>query len=122
MLTAYDMRISDWSSCVCPSDLSANHAFAMYPGLTAGAIGAIMAKASPELQARFVPNMVSGKWAGTMNLTEPHAGTDLGLIRTRAEPRGDGSYSITGTTIFISGGEHDLTEKDRKSTRLNSSQ
>src|SRR3546814_4090085 len=69
-----------------------------------------MAKASPELQARFVPNMVSGKWAGTMNLTEPHAGTDLGLIRTRAEPRGDGSYSITGTKIFISGGEHDLTE------------
>lgn len=90
--------------------ISANQAFAMYPGLTAGAIGAIMAKASPELQARFVPNMVSGKWAGTMNLTEPHAGTDLGLIRTRAEPRGDGSYSITGTKIFISGGEHDLTE------------
>src|SRR3546814_1204576 len=66
----------------------------MYPGLTAGAIGAIMAKASPELQARFVPHMVSGKWAGTMNLTEPHAGTDLGLIRPRAEPRGDGSYKI----------------------------
>src|SRR3546814_13692911 len=66
-----------------------------------------MAKASPALQDRFVPNMVSGKWAGTMNLTEPHAGTDLRIIRTRAEPRGDGSYSITGTKIFISGGPHD---------------
>lgn len=90
--------------------ISANQALAMYPGLTAGAVGAILAKASPELQAKFVPNMVSGKWAGTMNLTEPHAGTDLGLIRTRAEPQPDGGYSITGTKIFISGGEQDLTE------------
>jgi len=89
---------------------SANMAFAMYPGLTNGAIGAILAKASPELQQRYVPKMVSGEWTGTMNLTEPHAGTDLGLIRTRAVPQADGSYAITGTKIFISAGEHDLTE------------
>ena len=89
---------------------SANMAFAMYPGLTNGAIGAILAKASPELQQRYVPKMVSGEWTGTMNLTEPHAGTDLGLIRTRAMPQADGSYAITGTKIFISAGEHDLTE------------
>lgn len=89
---------------------SANQAFAMYPGLTNGAIGAILAKASPELQQLYVPKMVSGEWAGTMNLTEPQCGTDLGLIRTRAVPEADGSYSITGTKIFISAGEHDLTD------------
>lgn len=89
---------------------SANMAFAMYPGLTNGAIGAVLAKASPELQQRYVPKMVSGEWTGTMNLTEPQAGTDLGLIRTRAVPQADGSYAITGTKIFISAGEHDLTE------------
>jgi alkylation response protein AidB-like acyl-CoA dehydrogenase len=87
---------------------SANQAFAMYPGLTNGAIGAILAKASPELQQRYLPKMVSGEWCGTMNLTEPQCGTDLGLIRTRAVPQADGSYSITGTKIFISAGEHDL--------------
>ena len=88
----------------------ANQAFAMYPGLTAGAVAAIMAKASDELKAKFVPNMGSCKWGGTMNLTEPHCGTDLGLIRTRAVPQADGSYSVTGTKIFISSGDHDLTE------------
>lgn len=89
---------------------SANMSFAMYPGLTNGAIGALLAKASPELQRRYVPKMVSGEWAGTMNLTESQCGTDLGLIRTRATPQADGSYSITGTKIFISAGEHDLAE------------
>jgi len=90
--------------------ISANMGFAMYNGLTIGAIGALMAKGTPEQQATFVPRMVSGEWGGTMNLTEPHCGTDLGLIRTRAEPRDDGSYAITGTKIFISSGEHDLTD------------
>ncbi|MCC2600890.1 acyl-CoA dehydrogenase C-terminal domain-containing protein [Sphingopyxis yananensis] len=90
--------------------MSANQAFAMYPGLTQGAISAILVKGSAELQAKYVPKMVSGEWGGTMNLTEPHCGTDLGLIRTRAVPNGDGSYAISGTKIFISSGEHDLTE------------
>ncbi|MGN6358024.1 MAG: acyl-CoA dehydrogenase C-terminal domain-containing protein [Novosphingobium sp.] len=89
---------------------ASNQAFAMYPGLTNGAISALLAKASPELKTRYVPKMVSGEWLGTMNLTEPHAGTDLGLIRTRAVPRADGSFAITGTKIFISAGEHDLSE------------
>ena len=89
--------------------ISANMAFAMYPGLTHGAIASLLVKGSPEQQAKYVPKMVSGEWGGTMNLTEPQCGTDLGLIRTRAEPNADGSYSITGTKIFISSGEHDLT-------------
>ncbi|WP_448501472.1 acyl-CoA dehydrogenase C-terminal domain-containing protein [Sphingomonas sp.] len=89
--------------------ISANMAFAMYPGLTHGAIAALLAKGSDAQKAKYVPKMVSGEWGGTMNLTEPHCGTDLGLIKTRAEPRGDGSYAITGTKIFISSGEHDLT-------------
>ena len=90
--------------------ISANMAFAMYPGLAHGAIAALVVKGSPEQQAKYLPRMVSGEWGGTMNLTEPQCGTDLGLIRTRAEPQADGSYSITGTKIFISAGEHDLTE------------
>ncbi len=89
---------------------SANQAFSMYPGLTAGAISAILAKGSPEQQAKYVPKMVTCQWLGTMNLTEPQCGTDLGLIRTRAVPQADGTYAITGTKIFISSGEHDLTE------------
>jgi alkylation response protein AidB-like acyl-CoA dehydrogenase len=89
---------------------SANQAFAMYPGLANGSISAISSKGSPEQQAMYLPKMVSGEWLGTMNLTEPHCGTDLGLIRTRAEPQADGSYSITGTKIFISAGDHDLCE------------
>jgi alkylation response protein AidB-like acyl-CoA dehydrogenase len=89
---------------------SSNQSFSMYPGLTNGAISAIMVKASPELQQRYVPKMVSKEWLGTMNLTEPHCGTDLGLIRSKAVPQLDGTYSITGTKIFISAGEHDLVE------------
>jgi len=89
---------------------SANQAFSMYPGLTAGAISAILAKGSPEQKAKYVPKMVTCEWLGTMNLTEPQCGTDLGLIRTRAVPQADGTYAITGTKIFISSGEHDLAE------------
>ncbi|KQS04771.1 acyl-CoA dehydrogenase [Sphingomonas sp. Leaf357] len=89
--------------------ISANMAFAMYPGLTHGAIAALLVKGTDEQKAKYVPKMVSGEWGGTMNLTEPQCGTDLGLIRTRAEPNADGSYAITGTKIFISSGEHDLT-------------
>jgi alkylation response protein AidB-like acyl-CoA dehydrogenase len=90
--------------------LSANQAFEMYHGLTAGAIASILTKGSDEQKAKYLPNMVSGRWTGTMNLTEPHCGTDLGLLKTRAEPQPDGSYKITGTKIFISSGEHDLAE------------
>ncbi|HSG35538.1 MAG TPA: acyl-CoA dehydrogenase C-terminal domain-containing protein, partial [Sphingomonadaceae bacterium] len=75
-----------------------------------GAVSAILATASVELKQKYLPNMVSGKWLGTMNLTEPHCGTDLGMIRTKAEPQGDGTYAISGTKIFISAGEHDLAE------------
>jgi alkylation response protein AidB-like acyl-CoA dehydrogenase len=88
----------------------ANMAFAMYPGLTNGAVNALLVKGSPEQQATYLPKMIANEWLGTMNLTEPQCGTDLGLIRTRAEPQLDGSYAITGTKIFISAGEHDLTE------------
>ncbi len=90
--------------------ISANMAFAMYPGLTLGAMAAIRAVGSPEQQARYLPKMVEGSWCGTMNLTEPHCGTDLGLLRTKAEPQADGSYRVTGTKIFISAGEHDMAE------------
>ncbi|MGN6377109.1 MAG: acyl-CoA dehydrogenase C-terminal domain-containing protein [Sphingomonas sp.] len=90
--------------------IASNMAFAMYPGLTHGAIAALLAKGSDAQKATYVPNMIAGKWSGTMNLTEPPCGTALGLLRTRAEPQGDGSYRITGTKIFISSGEHDLTE------------
>ncbi len=89
---------------------SGNMAFAMYPGLTHGAISSILAKGSEEQKAKFVPKMLSGEWTGTMNLTEPHCGTDLGLIRTKAEPNDDGSHAITGTKIFISSGEHDMAD------------
>ena len=89
---------------------AANQAFAMFPGLTNSAIMAIETWASDELKAKYLPKMVSGHWTGTMNLTESHCGTDLGLLRTKAEPVGDGSYKITGTKIFISAGEQDLTE------------
>src|SRR3974390_1379500 len=87
---------------------SANMAFAMYPGLTQGAIAALVVHGTPELQTRYLPKLVTGEWTGTMNLTEPQCGTDLGLIRTKAVKQGDGSYKITGTKIFISAGEHDL--------------
>ncbi|MFN0262440.1 acyl-CoA dehydrogenase C-terminal domain-containing protein [Tepidamorphus sp. 3E244] len=89
---------------------SANMAFGMYPGLTAGAYAAIDKHGSGEQKNLYLPKLASGEWSGTMNLTEPHCGTDLGLIRTKAVPRDDGSFSITGTKIFISAGEHDLTD------------
>ena len=96
--------------CVEEFMATANQAFAMYPGLTGGAVAAILAKGSEEQQQAYLPKMISGEWTGTMNLTEPHCGTDLGLIRTKAEPQDDGSYAITGTKIFISSGEHDLAD------------
>jgi acyl-CoA dehydrogenase len=89
---------------------SANMAFAMYPGLTMGAIAALNVHGSDEQKRTYLPKMIEGVWSGTMNLTEPHCGTDLGLIKTKAVPNGDGSYSITGTKIFISAGEQDITE------------
>ncbi|HUE79561.1 MAG TPA: acyl-CoA dehydrogenase C-terminal domain-containing protein [Sphingomicrobium sp.] len=90
--------------------LSANQSFEMFQGLTSGAIASLLIKGTDEQKAKYVPNMVSGRWTGTMNLTEPHCGTDLGLLKTRANPNPDGSYSITGTKIFISSGEHDISE------------
>ncbi len=87
---------------------SANMAFGMYPGLTQGAIAALTLHGSAEQKALYLPKLMAGTWTGTMNLTEPQAGTDLGLIRTRATPKADGSYAITGSKIFISSGEHDL--------------
>jgi 3-(methylsulfanyl)propanoyl-CoA dehydrogenase len=89
---------------------SANMAFSMYAGLTQGALAALIAHGTPEQRAAYVPKMVAGRWTGTMNLTEPHCGTDLGLLRTKAVKQGDGSYKLTGTKIFISAGEHDLAE------------
>ena len=88
---------------------SSNLAFSMYSGLIQGAVAALIAHGTDEQKTLYIPRMASGEWAGTMNLTEPHCGTDLGLLRTKAVPRGDGSYAITGTKIFISGGEQDLT-------------
>ena len=89
---------------------AANMAFNMYSGLTHGAYSAIHAHGSDEQKATYLPKLVTCEWTGTMNLTEPHAGTDLGLLRTRAEPQDDGSYRITGQKIFISAGDHDLAE------------
>ncbi|HXW27698.1 MAG TPA: acyl-CoA dehydrogenase C-terminal domain-containing protein [Xanthobacteraceae bacterium] len=89
---------------------SANMAFTMYAGLTQGAIAAIYVHGSPEQRATYLPNMIAGHWTGTMNLTEAHCGTDLGLLRTKAVPQPDGSYKITGTKIFISAGEHYLAD------------
>ncbi len=89
---------------------SANHAFNMYHGLTGAAVSSILAKGSEDLKQKYVPKMVSGDWCGTMNLTEPHCGTDLGLIKSKAEPQADGSYKISGTKIFISAGEHGMSE------------
>ncbi|MGG7643763.1 acyl-CoA dehydrogenase C-terminal domain-containing protein [Rhodovulum sp. YNF3179] len=90
--------------------VSANMAFNMYQGLTHGAYSTIHAHGSEAQKATYLPKMVSGEWSGTMNLTEPQCGTDLGLIRTKAEPQDDGSYRITGQKIWISAGEHDLSE------------
>ncbi len=90
--------------------VSANMAFAMYPGLTQGAIAALIQHGTPAQKATYLPKMIEGRWTGTMNLTEPHCGTDLGLLRTKAVKQPDGSYRISGTKIFISAGEHDLAE------------
>ncbi len=98
------------ASAVSEYVLSANQAFEMYHGLTAGAIASLLVKGTDEQKRMYVPKMVAGTWTGTMNLTEPHCGTDLGLIKTKAEPNDDGSYAISGTKIFISSGEHDLSE------------
>lgn len=89
---------------------SSNMAFAMYPGLTGGAIKAIMSSGTPEQKQTYLPKMIAGDWTGTMNLTEPHCGTDLGLLKTKAVPNGDGTYKISGQKIFISAGEHDMSD------------
>jgi len=88
----------------------ASAAFSMYPGLTAGAWAGIHANASDELKAKYLPKMTTGEWTGTMNLTEPQCGTDLGMVRTKAVPQADGSYKITGQKIWISAGEHDFAD------------
>src|SRR5471030_2059340 len=98
------------SQVVTEFQSSANMAFSMYGGLTMGATAALMVHGKPEQKNLFVPKMVAGEWTGTMNLTEPQCGTDLGLLRTKAVKQADGSYKISGTKIFISAGEHDLTE------------
>ena len=89
---------------------SANQAWTMYPGLTHGAYECLHAHGTPEQKAMYLPKLTSGEWTGTMCLTEPHCGTDLGMLRTKAEPQADGSYRITGGKIFISSGEHDLAD------------
>ena len=89
---------------------AANQAFTMYQGLTHGAASAILTHGTEDQKATYLPNMVSCEWTGTMNLTEPHCGTDLGLMRTKADPQGDGSYKISGQKIFISAGEHDMAD------------
>ena len=89
---------------------AANMAFSMYPGLTMGAMAALLVHGTEEQKQMYVQRMVTGDWTGTMNLTEPHCGTDLGLLKTKAVPNGDGSYAISGTKIFISAGEHDMAE------------
>lgn len=90
--------------------ISANMSLMMYPGLTQGAIAAIITHGTDEQKALWLPKLVEGVWTGTMNLTEPHCGTDLGLLRTKAVPNGDGTYRISGQKIFISAGEHDMSD------------
>jgi alkylation response protein AidB-like acyl-CoA dehydrogenase len=89
---------------------TANWSWLMYPGLSHGCIKTLEAHGSPQQKAQYLPHLVSGKWTGTMCLTEAHCGSDLGLLRTKAEPQADGSYAITGTKIFISAGEHDMAD------------
>src|SRR5262245_58796543 len=119
---------SGWSGLPCPEDYggqnlpetvamavcevwnSANMSFGLCPLLTQGAIDALEAGGSDAIKALYLPRMISGEWTGTMNLTEPQAGSDLSGITTRARPAGDGTYRITGTKIFITYGDHDLTE------------
>jgi len=89
---------------------SANHSWAMYPGLSQGCIETLKAHGTPEQQKMFLNNLVGGQWTGTMCLTEPHCGSDLGMLKCKAEPNDDGSYNLTGTKIFISAGEHDMSD------------
>jgi acyl-CoA dehydrogenase len=98
------------SQAVNEFQISANMAFSMYGGLTMGATAALLVHGTAEQKQTYVPKMIAGEWTGTMNLTEPHCGTDLGLLRTKAVRQPDGSFSITGTKIFISAGEHDLAD------------
>ncbi|KWV48722.1 acyl-CoA dehydrogenase [Bradyrhizobium macuxiense] len=98
------------SQAVNEFQISANMAFSMYGGLTMGATAALLVHGTPEQKKTYVPKMVAGEWTGTMNLTEPHCGTDLGLLRTKAVRQADGSFKISGTKIFISAGEHDLAD------------
>ena len=98
------------NQCLYEMMNSANQAWTMYPGLSHGAYAALHTHGSAAQKALYLPKLTSGQWTGTMCLTEAHCGTDLGLLRSKAEPLGDGSYRITGTKIFISAGEHDLTE------------
>ncbi len=126
---AYRQYVADgWASLCGPADaggqglpeslggavgemlVSANMSWKLYSGLTDSAVLCVARHAPAELRNLYLPKLVSGVWSGTMVLTEPHAGTDLGLMRTRAEPAGDGSYRVSGTKIFITSGEHDLTE------------
>jgi len=99
-----------WHIAAGEMQSAANMAFAMYPGLTNGATKAIEIGGSEEQKKTYLPKMISGEWTGTMNLTEPHCGTDLGLLKTKAVPNADGSYKITGQKIFISAGEHDMAD------------
>ena len=92
---------------------ASNMAFGMYPGLSMGAFRSLALHGNDEQKKIYLPKLASGEWAGTMNLTEPQCGTDLGLIRTKAAPQADGSYKITGTKIFISAGEHDPHQEHR---------
>ena len=98
-----------WHIAAGEMQSAANMAFAMYPGLTNGAVAAIKIGGSEEQKNTYLPKMIAGEWTGTMNLTEPHCGTDLGLLKTKAVPNPDGSYKITGQKIFISAGEHDMS-------------
>ena len=97
---------AQYEEMLCSADI----AFSLYPGLTSGAIMTLDLHASEELKQRYLPKMAAGEWTGTMCLTEPHAGTDLGIIKSKAVPNDDGSYAISGTKIFITGGEHDLAD------------
>src|ERR1700761_342542 len=97
------------SQTVTEFQCSANMAFSMYGGLTMGASAALLVHGTPEQKKTYLPKMIAGEWTGTMNLTEPQCGTDLGLLRTKAVRQGNGSYKISGTKIFISAGEHDLS-------------
>jgi acyl-CoA dehydrogenase len=98
------------ATCINEMFGSANLSLSLAPMLTLGQIEALEAHAAPDLAEIYLPKLVSGTWTGTMNLTEPQAGSDVGAVRTRAEPLGDGSYAITGQKIFISWGDHDMTE------------